>query len=93
MKGRVTVNDRKKIIVRLQHGLQDRSATEFVQKASSFSSEINIIKNGRSVNGKSIIGVMASAIRKGEELTLISNGYDEQETIETLEGFLLSKEG
>jgi catabolite repression HPr-like protein len=82
----------KRIVVQLQHGLQARRATEFVQRASSFNSEINIIKNGKSVNGKSIMGVMATAIRKGEELTIISNGRDEQEAILTLEEFLSSKE-
>lgn len=82
----------KRIIVQLQHGLLARRATEFVQRASSFNSEISIIKNGRSVNGKSIMGVMAAAIRKGDKLTLISNGRDEQKAVVTLESFLSSKE-
>ncbi|WP_028400707.1 HPr family phosphocarrier protein [Ectobacillus panaciterrae] len=81
----------KKLIVHLQHGLQARIATEFVQKASSFNSEITIIKNGRSVVAKSIMGVMAMAIRKGEEITLIANGIDEQGAIGALEGFLSNK--
>ncbi|WP_078408598.1 HPr family phosphocarrier protein [Priestia abyssalis] len=75
-------------MVRLPHGLQARTATEFVQKASSFNSEIKVAKNGRLVECKSIMGVMAAAIRKGEELTLIANGNDEQQAIATLEDFL-----
>jgi len=82
----------KKIVVHLQHGLQARIATKFVEKASAFSSEINIVKDGRRVNGKSIMGLMATVIRKGEELTIIANGRDEQEAIVTLEGFLSSEE-
>ena len=82
----------KKIVIRLQHGLQARIATEFVRKVSSFSSEIDIIKNGRKVVGKSIMGVMALAIREGEEVILIANGSDEQEASATLEGFLSGKE-
>lgn len=83
----------KKIVVHLQYGLQARIATKFVEKASAFSSEINIVKNGKIVNGKGIMGLMATVIRKGEELTIIANGRDEQEAIVTLEGFLSSKEG
>jgi len=82
----------KKIVVHLQHGLQARSATKFVKKASAFSSEINIVKNGRTVNGKSIMGLMATAIRQGEELMIIANGSDEQAAIVTLEAFLSSAE-
>ena len=81
----------KKIVICLQHGLQARLATKFVQKASSFNSEVILMKNGRSVVGKSIMGVMALAIRGGEEITLIANGNDEQVAILTLENFLLDK--
>lgn len=83
----------KKIVICLQRGLQARTATEFVRKASSFNSEVNVMKNGRLVAGKSIMGVMALAIREGEEITLIANGSDEQAAIVTLEGFLSGKEG
>lgn len=80
----------KTIIVQLQHGLQARIATEFVKKAASFSSEISLIKNGRAVAGKSIMGIMALAIRKGEEIILSANGNDEQQAVVALEKFLLS---
>ena len=82
----------KRVVIRLQHGLQARCANQFVQKSSSFNSEISIIKNGRMVAGKGIMGVMALAIRKGEEITLLANGSDEQEAIATLESFLCSRE-
>lgn len=82
----------KKIVIGLQHGIQARNATEFVQKASSFRSEINLIKDGRSVAAKSIMGIMALAIRKGEEITLIADGSDEHQAVIALENVLLNKE-
>lgn len=82
----------KNSVVCLQHGLQARIATEFVQKASSFNSRINIMKNGKSVAGKSIMGVMALAIKKGEQITLSVHGSDEQEAITVLEDFLSNKD-
>ncbi|MFB3160075.1 HPr family phosphocarrier protein [Neobacillus sp. 179-J 1A1 HS] len=69
---------RKKIRIQLKSGLQAQVATEFVRKASLFTSDINILKEGRLVVGKSIMGVMCLAIRKGEEVTLIANGIDEK---------------
>lgn len=71
MKGRVTINDTSACT-------STRSATEFVQKASSFSSEIKLIKNERAAAGKSIMGVMSLAIKKGDEVTLLADGKDEQ---------------
>jgi phosphotransferase system HPr (HPr) family protein len=58
---------RKKIVVQLNNALQAQVASEFVRKASSFNSDINILKNGRMIDCKSIMGVMCFAIKKGEE--------------------------
>jgi catabolite repression HPr-like protein len=80
----------KKIVVQLNNGLQAQVASEFVRKASSFNSDINILKNGRMIACKSIMGVMCLAIRKGEEITLIAEGIDENNAMEFLETFLLS---
>lgn len=82
---------KKKIIIRLKQGLQARNAFQFVQKASSFNSEINLVKNEKSFEAKSIMGVMVAVIREGEEITLTANGIDEQEAVGALEDFL-SKE-
>jgi phosphotransferase system HPr (HPr) family protein len=81
----------EKIVVHLQYGLQARKATEFVQKASSFVSEINLIKEEKSVDAKSIMGVMSLAIRKGDDLAIIIDGTDEQKAISVLGDFLLSE--
>ncbi|WP_078411814.1 HPr family phosphocarrier protein [Priestia abyssalis] len=80
------------LVVHLQHGLQARAATDFVQKASYFNSDITIVKNEKSAAAKSIMGVMAMAVRKGEEIILMANGTDEQKAIKSLEGFLSKKE-
>lgn len=82
---------RKKIVVQLNNGLQAQAASEFVRKASSFNSDINILKEGNLIAGKSIMGVMCLAIRKGEEITLIADGIDENKAIEDLETYLSSE--
>lgn len=81
--------EREKIVVQLEGGLRARSASEFVRIANLFTSDINIIKKGRVLNGKSIMGVMCQSIRRGEEITLISDGIDELKAIECLREYLL----
>ncbi|MCW8851818.1 MAG: HPr family phosphocarrier protein [Gammaproteobacteria bacterium] len=66
-------------------GLHARAAAQLVQLASSFSSHIEIEKDDRRVNGKSIMGVMMLAAGKGSEITLYADGEDEQESIDRLE--------
>ncbi|WP_420489680.1 HPr family phosphocarrier protein [Neobacillus vireti] len=79
---------RKNILVQHKRGLQAQVAAEFVRTASLFTSDISILKEGKIVSGKSIMGVMCLAIRKGEEITLIADGIDEQKAIWVLEEFL-----
>ncbi|MGZ0051614.1 HPr family phosphocarrier protein [Brevibacillus gelatini] len=83
----------KKVVVQLPHGLHARPAANFVKVATSFASEIKLVKKDKTVNGKSIMGIMASAIAKGEEITLIADGVDENEAVAALEKVLLSQEG
>jgi len=65
-------------------GLHARAAAQLVQTASSFQSHIEIEKNHRRVNGKSIMGVMMLAAAKGSEVTLYAEGDDAEKSIEAL---------
>jgi len=78
----MSISQNIEIINRL--GLHARAAALFVQVASGFNSHIEIEKNGRRVNGKSIMGVMMLAAAKGSEITLYADGEDEKESIERL---------
>lgn len=62
-------------------GLHARAAAKFVTLASGFDSEIELTRNGKTVNGKSIMGVMMLAASKGTDLTLRAMGSDEVEAI------------
>jgi len=66
-------------------GMHARAAAQFVQLASNFSSHIEIEKDKRRVNGKSIMGVMMLAASKGSVVTLYANGEDEDESMKKLE--------
>jgi len=65
-------------------GLHARAAAKFVTTASSYSSEVDISRDGQRVNGKSIMGVMMLAASRGTELIIITQGADEVEAAESL---------
>lgn len=65
-------------------GLHARAAATFVKKASDFKSEVWVEKNGTSVNGKSIMGLLMLACPFGSEVTLKTEGLDELEAFTEL---------
>ncbi len=79
------------IEVKMKPGLQARQAALFVQEANRFTADVFLKRNERQVNAKSIMGVMSLAIARGAEVTLIAEGVDEEQAIETLSA-LVGKE-
>jgi len=69
-------------------GLHARAAAQFVQLASSFSSHIEVEKDDRRVNGKSIMGVMMLAAGQGSEIIIHADGDDEDESIKKIEALI-----
>ena len=69
-------------------GLHARPATIAVNAASKFKSEVNITYNGRTVNMKSIIGVMSLGIPTLSEIIITCEGEDEEVAIHTIEEIL-----
>lgn len=74
-------------------GLHARAAARFVKVASEFESEICLAKDGRQVNGKSIMGVMMLAAAKGSRLRLTASGPDETDAAERLNGLFEDRFG
>ena len=62
-------------------GLHARAAAKLVKLSSSFSSSIDIEKEGQRVNSKSIMGVMMLAASLGSKVTIFTDGEDEQEAL------------
>ena len=65
-------------------GLHARAAAKFVTLASRYEANLNVSRNGRKVNGKSIMGIMMLAASKGTVITIIAEGSDEQDAIDAL---------
>ncbi len=74
-------------------GLHARAAAKFVTLAASFNSEIKVKRGSRSVNGKSIMGVMMLAAAKGTQIEITAAGDDERLAIAQLEQLVAQRFG
>lgn len=74
----------KEITITNKLGLHARPAAILVKTSAKFSSSFTIVKNGVSVNGKSIMSVMALAAEPGSKMNLQTDGPDEQEAMDAI---------
>lgn len=65
-------------------GLHARAAAKFVTTASAFNADIMVRRDGREVNGKSIMGVMMLAAAKGTEITVCAEGDDADDALKAI---------
>ena len=66
-------------------GMHARAAAKFVKLATSFDSKIDIQKDSRRVNAKSIMGVMMLAASKGSTIPIHADGRDAEKSLDALE--------
>ena len=73
-------------------GIHARPATLLVQTASKVNSDINLEYKDKSVNLKSIMGVMSLGVGQGADVVITAEGADEAEAIAGIEE-TMKKEG
>lgn len=73
-------------------GIHARPATLLVQAASKFGSDVNLEYNGKSVNLKSIMGVMSLGVGKNADVTITAEGDDEKDALDAIAD-TMKKEG
>lgn len=86
-----TEKARATVIVRNKTGLHARPASLFVQKAAKFKSDINVIKDDKTINAKSIMGVLSGGISQDSEIIIEAEGEDAQKAVDTLVELIESK--
>lgn len=65
-------------------GLHARAAARFVQLAGRFKSKIRVGRDGRQVDGKSIMGILLLAAARGAVITISADGVDEADALQSL---------
>jgi phosphocarrier protein HPr len=78
----------KKITIINRLGLHARAAAKLVSLASTFDSDIRVEKDGKTVNGKSIMGVMMLAASQNSNITITAEGGDELSALDKLEALV-----
>ncbi len=71
-------------------GLHARAAARFVQLAGRFRSKVRVSRDGRQVDGKSIMGILLLAAAKGAVVTISADGIDEVDALQSLAALVLT---
>lgn len=68
----------EKIILKNETGLHARPASELVKVASKFKSNVNFVIDGKQINAKSVLALMAAGVKTNTEIEIICDGEDEE---------------
>jgi phosphocarrier protein HPr len=74
-------------------GLHARASAKLTQLATSFQCEVNLERNTRRVNAKSIMGVMMLAAGKGVTIVIETDGGDEAAAMDAIVALINDKFG
>jgi phosphocarrier protein len=72
------------LLIKNRLGLHARAAALLMQTATKFQSDIKVSKDGQTVDGKSILGLMMLAAAQGSEIQVEIAGDDAAEAIEAI---------
>jgi len=77
--------EKKDYHITAETGIHARPATLLVQTASKYNSDIQLEYKGKSVNLKSIMGVMSLGVGQGADVSISADGADEKEAMEGID--------
>ena len=84
---------KKTVIIVNKLGLHARAAARFVETALAYEADIRVKSGAKSVDGKSIMGLMMLAAAKGASVELIIQGRDEERALSTLVSLIENRFG
>jgi len=74
----------RQMTIRNRLGLHARAAARFVHTASRFRSRVTAGRDGRVMDGKSILGILLLSASQGTAIDVTAEGDDEQQAVEAL---------
>ena len=72
------------VMIRNRLGLHARAAAKFVHLASRYRSHVRVSREGRVVDGKSIMGILLLAAAHGTTITISTDGNDADDALTAL---------
>lgn len=80
----------RNVLVTNETGLHARPAAALVQFVKTIPGEVELVKDGKVANAKSIFNVMSLGISKGTEITVRINDDNEEEYLDKVIEFIES---
>ncbi|QGM97651.1 HPr family phosphocarrier protein [Methylocystis parvus] len=74
-------------------GLHARATAKFVQCCEKFDAEITVSKDGETVGGSSIMGILTLGAGQGSTITVGASGPQAAEALDALEALVASRFG
>jgi phosphocarrier protein len=71
-------------------GMHARAAARFVHLATRFEARVKVARDGREMDGKSIMGILLLAAARGSTITISADGADEQDAVAALAALVQS---
>jgi len=78
------------VIVVNQLGMHARAAAKFVHLAGRFDARVRVARDAREMDGKSIMGILLLAARRGATITISAEGTDERAAVDALVALVAS---
>ena len=79
---------KRELAIQNRLGLHARAAARFVHTASRFRSRVTAGRDGRVMDGKSILGILLLAASQGTRIEVVADGPDEAEAMAALAGLV-----
>ncbi|MET0906612.1 MAG: HPr family phosphocarrier protein [Bradyrhizobiaceae bacterium] len=76
-----------------KRGLHARASAKFVQLVEKFKSDVTVTRNGETVGGTSIMGLMMLAAGIGTSIVVTAKGPDAEEALDAITQLLSDKFG
>ena len=89
--GNTATNVKKELVVANKLGIHARPAAMFVKTANQFDCDVFVEKDGETVNGKSIMGLMMLAAGPGSKIRIQADGEDAAKAVTEIEALLKRK--
>jgi phosphocarrier protein len=83
----------REILIINKRGLHARASAKFVQTVETFDAEIHVSKDGMTVGGTSIMGLMMLAASPGTSIVVTASGAQAREALDTIEALIADKFG
>ena len=79
---------RKPVTIQNNMDMEDRPVAHLVPEARQYASKVYIVMGSKKINAKSIMGMMSLKLQKGEDVTIVADGQDEDAAVSGVATFL-----